>query len=64
MDTEHLKEQAGPIGRELANALAEHVTEATNGFPDSSPAQRAAIARLAAGQIEDYAVAEDGNGLD
>lgn len=64
MDTEQLKERAGPVGRQLANGLAEKTTDVINEFPDSSPDQRAAIARLAASQLEDYAVAEDGNGLD
>jgi hypothetical protein len=51
-------DNAGPVGRDLADGLANKVVEAIDGFPAygevRAAAQRAAIARIVADQLYTY----------
>lgn len=48
-------DNAGPVGQRFAGILAEKVTSAVDGFPDSSRRQRAAIARMVARYVDEHA---------
>lgn len=48
-------DNAGPVGRNLADTLVENVTKAIDGFPASTSTQRAAIARMAAHGLDEWA---------
>ena len=52
-------ELAGEVGRGFADALSEKVTSAIDGFPASNPDQKAAIARITADSIYDWAEEEE-----
>lgn len=47
-------DNAGPVGRDLADTLSGKITEAIDGFPGPK-AQRAAIARIVSNSLYDYA---------
>lgn len=55
MNDDNTLDNAGEVGRQLADKLSERVQEAIDGFPESGSAQRAAIARIAANNLYDYA---------
>lgn len=46
-----LREQAGPVGTQLADNLAGKTCEVVDGFPASDTTQRVAITRLVAHQL-------------
>lgn len=48
-------DNAGLAGQELASNLAQECVKAIDGLPGSTHKQRAAIARIAAGELSDYA---------
>lgn len=48
-------DNAGPIGKRVADALSAKVIEGVQGFPDSDDKQRVAIARITARNIDDWA---------
>lgn len=47
-------DNAGEVGRDLADSMSAKIIETLDGFPASSPAQRAAIARIVANSLYDY----------
>lgn len=47
-------DNAGPVGRDLADKISHSLTETLDGFPGPEP-QRAAIARMVANTLYDYA---------
>ncbi len=48
-------DNAGPVGRDMADTLSRKVTDAIGNFPASTDQQKAAIARITADNLYDYA---------
>lgn len=55
MTDDNTLDNAGEIGRDLADKLGQKMIEIIEGFPASSPAQRVAIARILSRNVDDYA---------
>lgn len=47
-------DNAGPVGREMADQLSDRVIEAVEKFPHSSARQKVAIVRIAAMNLETW----------
>jgi hypothetical protein len=48
-------DNAGPVGRELADTMSQKMIEVIDGFPASGKKQQVAIARIFARNLDDYA---------
>lgn len=51
-------DNAGPIGREMADAMTEKVVQTIEGFPGNGP-QKIAIARILANNLYDWIEANE-----
>jgi hypothetical protein len=53
-DFERLQQAAGPVGTDMARSIDENLRKAIGNFP-APPAQRAAIARITAAKLNEFA---------